>query len=742
MLCFFVSTSIAFAQDKPKADEESADDANFGKAVLPDDPAVAAILATNPTTPVECAKAAKILCDLNQPVLAKQFVKMAVDAKLDQAKLAALGREIGSAAFVHFGQNKDLQPFGKQLGDAVLAAMKAEYESPEKIAAALKLLQDPAIEKRTEALERLQSAGNPGIAALIEVLADPKRRLEYDYARAALGKMGSRGTAALIGVLKDADWELKEQILLILGDIASEDTKDYLFFPYMNPYVMPNNEGEDMLVNAVRKAAYRALSRIGGEIPNNKEAADWLVQETKNYFNREKTPPRVVDGQVEVWQWDRNNHKSTVASLPVDDARRAIAVRLASEACALDHENSEAYLLTLATQLEESAYQKGLDKPLDKADNTFEHILGTHKNNFGQFYTVRKIEELLDYSITYKHYPAAAAVSTLLGEIDKADHLLYPEKGQSVLVKALQQPDRRLRMAALHAIIKLKPEKPFPGSSNVTQALAFFAAGTGQRRAMVAGPNLSNIPKLVSGLSAAGFKVDTANTGKEVMQKLLTSPDYEIAMIDAGVSLPEINQLLQQIRRDDRSADVRVGIIARSGFFEKAEHVAASDPLTMDFPRPHEDDAVRWEAERLATIKPRELVQPEERLRQAGEALELLAEASKSPKLYDVRIVQTAVISALKTPTLAEKALTVLANINSPESQLAILDVANRAAFSLELRTAAANAFCTNVESYGVLLKQDEIRRQYDLYNQSEKTEKEIQALFGSILDTLEKKKK
>jgi CheY-like chemotaxis protein len=297
-------------------------------------------------------------------------------------------------------------------------------------------------------------------------------------------------------------------------------------------------------------------------------------------------------------------------------------------------------------------------------------------------------------------------------------------------------------MAALHAIIKLKPEKPFPGSSNVTQALAFFAAGTGQRRAMVAGPNLSNIPKLVSGLSAAGFKVDTANTGKEVMQKLLTSPDYEIAMIDAGVSLPEINQLLQQIRRDDRSADVRVGIIARSGFFEKAEHVAASDPLTMDFPRPHEDDAVRWEAERLATIKPRELVQPEERLRQAGEALELLAEASKSPKLYDVRIVQTAVISALKTPTLAEKALTVLANINSPESQLAILDVANRAAFSLELRTAAANAFCTNVESYGVLLKQDEIRRQYDLYNQSEKTEKEIQALFGSILDTLEKKKK
>jgi hypothetical protein len=240
----------------------------------------------------------------------------------------------------------------------------------------------------------------------------------------------------------------------------------------------------------------------------------------------------------------------------------------------------------------------------------------------------------------------------------------------------------------------------------------------------------------------AGFKVDTANTGKEVMQRLLASPDYEIAMIDAGISLPEINQLLQQIRRDDRSADVRVGIIARAGFFDKAEHVAASDPLTMDFPRPNDDDAVRWEADQLATIKPRDLVSPEERLRQAGEALDLLAEVSKSPKLYDIRLVQNSVISALKTPSLAAKALLVLANINSPESQLAILNIANSESSPMELRQAAADAFRANVQSNSVLLKTDEIRHQYDLYNGSEKADKDIQKVFGSILDCLEMKKK
>jgi hypothetical protein len=740
----FMATSL-FAQDEELAPEKPAVEAakpkpKPGKAAekpgaetpaaepaVPSDPAVAALLAATPTTPSECARTAKILVDLNQPALAKQLLKKALDAKFDRPQLAALGRELGSAMFLAFSSNSDLQPQGKQLGDAVLEAMKAELQDPQKIAAAVRQLQDPAAEKRTEALRELQYAGKAAVAALIEVLADPKREAEFKNVRTVLAMMGREATTALIGIMETADPTLKEQAIRVLGEANAVDAKYFLLAPALKE---TGGSGEE---TAVATAARLALSRLtGGKLPTRSEATKLLLMAANGYLNRQMSLPDVIQTDEQLWQWDGQLRKCVVVPLMVEDARLAIAARLANDALTLDPRDNDARLVYWTAKLELGAYQKGIDKPFDA-----NHVASLVESN------PQQLQTLLEYAISTKHFPAATAATVLLGQIGKAGQLLYPPTGQSILVKALQQPDRRLRMAALQAIVKLKPEKPYPGSSNVTQALAFFAAGTGTRRALVAGPNLNKIPKLVSGLSAAGFTVDVANTGKEVLQKLLRSPDYEIAMIDAGISQPPVELLLQQIRRDDRSADVRVGIIARADFFDKAEHVAGSDPLTVDFPRPNDDDAVRWEVEQLAAIKPRDLVRPEERLREAGEALELMAELSRtSPKLYDIRRLQDVLLAALKTSSLAPKAVAVLANINSPEAQRALVAVASRETSPIELRQAVVEAFRANVQAYGILLTTDEIRRQYDLYNQSEKADKASQKVFGLILDCLEASKK
>ena len=43
-------------------------------------------------------------------------------------------------------------------------------------------------------------------------------------------------------------------------------------------------------------------------------------------------------------------------------------------------------------------------------------------------------------------------------------------------------PNRRVRFAALRAIMTLDPKSPYPGSSRVPEAFAWFAGGTGERR--------------------------------------------------------------------------------------------------------------------------------------------------------------------------------------------------------------------------------------------------------------------
>ena len=66
-------------------------------AYVEESPAVQAILETNPATPAEMVRAAKILADLERPDLAKDFLKKVLAAKLGQKQLAQLEAQFGSA---------------------------------------------------------------------------------------------------------------------------------------------------------------------------------------------------------------------------------------------------------------------------------------------------------------------------------------------------------------------------------------------------------------------------------------------------------------------------------------------------------------------------------------------------------------------------------------------------------------------------------------------------------------------
>jgi CheY-like chemotaxis protein len=186
--------------------------------------------------------------------------------------------------------------------------------------------------------------------------------------------------------------------------------------------------------------------------------------------------------------------------------------------------------------------------------------------------------------------------------------VLYTGAEPGPLARALRQPDRRLRMAALVAIVRLQPSQPYPGSSYVPAALQFFSASSGRPRALAAGPNADETRELAGLLTLSGYEVDTALNGKDLLSVAARSPDYEVAMIDMAISGPEIAMLLQQLRHDERTASLRVGLIARAGYLEQAERLARQDPLALAFSRPHDEPSARWQVAQLAALAPREFV--------------------------------------------------------------------------------------------------------------------------------------
>ncbi len=717
-VCFLAAP--AWAQEpKPEAskvEKPSAKQPPAEEALAPENPAVTAILATKPATPAECVRAAKTLTDLGHPEAAKPLLKKVLDAKLDPRQLADLGEQFGSPMFLDLAGRAELLPEAKQLADAVLPAVTAKLEDVKRIAELIGQLQDPQAEKRMQALAGLQAAGRAAIGPLIAVLADQARTAEHENVRTVLAGMGRTAREPLAAILDGADPKLAVQAILTLAEMNNPKVALYLVWSCVSEKSDPE----------VRAAAAAALKQLTGRVPTQPEAVQMLNDAAKAYLARRQPIEDVdaVDGKVALWRWNQAKRQCVVVRrCTPEDASRGLAARWARGAHFLAPDDHECSLLYVAAELDAVGYDGNLDIPF------FDKALSSTK----------ALNEVLGYTLTHGYARAATQVAWMLSNGGKADELLYQGDKPAPLVQAVQSPDRRLRMAALEAIVKLRPTKPFAGSSYVPAALSFFAASSGVRHALVAGPNIEQARDLAGMLAAAGFETDTATTGKELLRLATRSPDYELAWIDVSINHPEIGALLQELRRDWRTASLRVGLVARSGYSEQAERVARLDPMAKTFARPHDEQAFHWQLEQLATLRPQEFVDFDARQRQAAESLDLLAELSQSSgKLYDLQRVQDSVLAALYNPKLAVRATTVLANLNSAESQRALVEVASRFTLPLELRQAAAKAFRQNTEKHGILLTTEEIRKQYQRYNESEKQDAATQRVLGLILDCIE----
>ncbi len=689
--------------------------------VEPEDPAVAAVLRGNPSTPEQLARAAKILSDLGRPDLGKQYVQRIIDAKLPDQQLSALAEQFGLSMFLGMAAREEMQPEAGQLADAILKAVNSSLEDPARIAGLIGQLGDASAEQRFRALTGLVQARGAAVGPLVQVLADGSRADEHPAVRAVLARMHSDASGPLVGLLEASDPKLVAQAIRVLAQMGAKDAAIYLLRPYGSQSSQPE----------VRAIAGAALKRLVGRTPTRSEAVRLLAQRAKAYFDRRQPIKEGVDGQVQLWYWDEAHKRCASKSYGAGEAAAETAARLARDAYALSREDPQIRLLYLATMLEAAAYAAGLDQPLPDGEGT------TVAEAAGLGTSV--IEDLLQEAIAGEHVPAATAAARILGRIGTADELLRQGTQPAPLVRATRHADRRLRMAATEAVIRLQPDRSFPGSSYIPRSLAFFAGSSGTRRVLLAGPSTEGSRQLAGRLAGAGFKVDTAVSGRELIRLATASPDYELALIDAAIDSPAVDLLVQQLRHDCRSATLRVGLIARDGYLERAERVARRDPLALAFSRPHSDQAFAWQMQQLAGLAPRAFVERAQRQRQAAAALDHLADLNGAGnKLYDVRRWQDSVLTALHTPGLGIKAAAVLGNLGTTESQQALLEVASRWTQPIELRKAAAEAFRRHTQASGILLTSGQIVRQYERYNQSETRDAPTQQILGSILDSIE----
>jgi hypothetical protein len=693
-------------------------------AVEEQNPVVLAIRDMKPSTPKDLAFAVRSLFDIGRTDEAKGYLQKLIEAKPDRDQLEAMYREYGGDFFLRLARDPNLQPEGAQFHQMALNAAYEASRDPARLDRLVKELSDPSPVVHRHAVEELQRAGEAAAAPLLAALADGGRASEHPRIRDGVLAIGNSMIEPLLGASETPDEALRVQVIELLGRFGTPRAVPLLVAPSLRSDVP----------EPVQKAAAAALRRIVRSTPTRYEATQYLYRRAQEHLDGALAGRLDHEDQITLWRWDVAAKTSVPQSYSEREAARMLAARLARELYLLAPDDLSYRRLYLVANLTAAKIETGWDRPLPRGAGT----VAAAALALGQ----GPIEDALVHAMQRDYVAAAVAAAELLPDVGGEELLLAEDGHPRPLALALRHSDRRLRLAAAEAILKIDTEQSYPGSSYLPETLGYFIRTVGSRRALVAHPRVDQSQTLIGMLHQIGIEADAVRTGRETVRLALRHPDYEFALISDAVDFPNANETIQMLRKDAYTSRLTIGLIAREENLKKAQDIAEHDPLVEAFPRPHDDRTMAFQARRLLELAGHHLVTYDQRLDQAERALDQLLRLAELPQkyaFYDLHRQQAAIESALATAQLSVKAARLLGLLGSPEAQRALVTLASQHARPLAERQAAAQGFGVAVERHGLLLTRDDIRVQYERYNQSETLDAGTQKVLGEVLDAIER---
>ncbi len=218
----------------------------------------------------------------------------------------------------------------------------------------------------------------------------------------------------------------------------------------------------------------------------------------------------------------------------------------------------------------------------------------------------------------------------------------------------------------------------------------------------------------------------------------MSSVDYDFLLVSDLIDCPPASELLQQLRKDPRTAETPAAILSSDGRELDAESLAGRDPLVVSFPEYADPLTLTNNVQEMLRLTARDGVPPQRRLEQASQALDWLthlAQYSATYPWYDLLRQESSIEQALDVPELAIDAATLLGYLGNAAAQENLADLANQTSLPLAQRQLAVDAFTEAILRRGLMLTNPQIATQYTRHNTSNDADREI---HSQILDAIE----
>ena len=726
------------------------------------DPAVQALMDTNPEKPEDLLTVILLLLDLNQPKPAKTLFTKLMAAEMDEPQLVALGKKIGAGSLYRIGQTPEFRPDGATFAAKTKAAMDRAARNPERIAELIERLKEPSVDARVAAIAELRQGFEQSAAALLGVLYDPARAEEHTNVRAALASLGVDGVEPLGLIGTFAEDQDRIAALTMLGQTDAAEAKAPLYAAAFG----------SRSSSLVKQVASQAIARREGKLPTALQAAAELYLDAKRLY---LSPTREADLAFvqRQWIWDAQQKRPTL----VTTTRKRIAeltraALLADIAADITGRDPNAVTLSQAASLEAAVLAPPPQQqdpaappaaapaapPADGADASATAApvpapaaagaAAPQLDVVGQWNvdhkpTAVELRRLLEFTAAHDRASPTAAVIRLVA---RAEGLRVVEGigGRAApIVRLMTHPSRRIRFAALEAIVGLNPQEPFTGSSAVADALGYFASATGTRKVVVADINAGR-GRDIGGLAVGGTGGSSAvaTTARDAIRLVSADPDVEVVLMYRTMMLAEMGQLLAQIRADYRTARLPVFVYCEPNDVERTRTLILGDPYTIAIYQPRTLQMLEQQSAASMTKEAvRAMVHSAERIEYANFALDAIARLlATNNKTFNLRPYEPAYLAAAWNAQTNLSAITLLTSFGSPSAQRTLVDLASAQAWPIDVRQAAGAGFSQSVKRFGLLLTTSEISRQYDRYNASATADKPTQEVLSTLLDSIEKR--
>ena len=620
-------SATAIAQAPPPTAE-----LDVGAPVVETNPAVRAALELPRESASDHFQAVIWLIDLDRPELAKPILEELTELQLTDAQRAALVVEFGSRDMLRLARAKELAPAGTAFADACMTAAAAAANDPQRIATLVAQLNDSSLEVRTMARNDLAAIGQPAAVVLLETLASSHGE-EANSLKTAISSMGTFAAGPLLAMSATNDPMLSVTIHDLLIEMRIPQALPLVTIPFV----------VDSPQWAVGKWGLFAEPQVRdwiGQLPTPEVAERLLLNAIRRY--QSGTPPFVADdqNQIELWHWDDATKKLTSIRYAADEATTIWTARLALELVRLREANRDYQVQGIVLGLESLAIQKSRMPELAPSNAERDRLwppASVHLKRMLDRAEGTLLSAALDYAIKHDYAHSAESIAGFLGERGNPRILVTSDAQPSPLANALGHPNRRVRFAALQAIMQLDPASPYPGSSRVPDALAWFAGSNGERRAVVAMPTLAASTNLAGMMATHGLDTEATNRGRDAVNLARDMADLEMIFVDMDIQAPGIRQVIYELRISATTGEVPIALLAAEGRLEAAEQLATEHQRVIAVSRPHSHDVLARVVEQLVKMAGRDPVPPDERAAQAAEAAAWLNQLVATRPFYTIR---------------------------------------------------------------------------------------------------------